>query len=147
MANLALEIISQIFGYSQMGLWLIGMAMCLIECVVQKTSSGLAYDYMLLNAFGFFAMAFQDQYGFWSEEASYHSEVHISDLFLSFIGNLFCTFGIVIIFAIPSSTPNTFSWMSMVPNLAAACWIYASFYLGTFDNVCVVCGICKALLS
>jgi len=65
----------------QLSLWLIGMAMCLVECVIKKTSSGLSFDYMLLNCFGFLCMAFQDQYGFWNTSASYHMEVHVSDLF------------------------------------------------------------------
>jgi hypothetical protein len=45
--------------------------------------------------------------------------VHVSDLLLSFIGNLFCTFGIIIVFMIPSNLPNKFTWMSYVPNGAA----------------------------
>jgi hypothetical protein len=118
MGGIFLEVISQIFGYGQMSLWLIGMSLCLIEPVRAFTSAGLSFDYMLLNAFGFFCMAFQDQFGFWAT-ASYSAEVHVSDLLLSFIGNLFCTFGIVIIFLIPSKYPNQISWMSMLPNGSA----------------------------
>jgi len=113
--------------------------------VLEFTSAGLSFDYMLLNAFGFFCMAFQDQFGFWAQ-ASYSAEVHVSDLLLSFIGNLFCTFGIVIIFMIPSSIPNKVTWMSMVPNGAALILIIVwSLVYGDLDQTCRCAGMVKAI--
>ena len=123
--------------------------------MLEFTSAGLSFDYMLLNAFGFFCMAFQDQFGFWAQ-ASYSAEVHVSDLLLSFIGNLFCTFGIVIIFMIPSSIPNKVTWMSMVPNGAAlskfllvlkklVLIIVWSLVYGDLDQTCRCAGMVKAI--
>lgn len=147
MANILLKILSNIFGYSQMMLWIIGMSLGLYECIKKKTSSGLAIDYLLLNAFGFMCMAYQDQFGFWYENASYHMEVHISDLFLSLIGNLFSTFGTAIIFLLPSKSKNVITWMSIVPITIAGGTICVLAGLYGIDTMCVTCGLSKAILS
>lgn len=115
----------------------------------------MGLDYILLNAFGFVCMAFQDQFGFWNPEASYSAEVHVSDLLLSLIGNIFCTFGIVIVFMIPSNLPNKVTWMSWVPNGAALSKyffikkivliiVWAIVYQD-MDQVCRCAGMVKAI--
>ena len=59
-------------------------------------------------------------YGFWDAKSSYHSEVHISDLCLSFYFNFFSAVGFVIVHMIPSDMENRHSWMSIVPSAGAA---------------------------
>ena len=99
-------------------------------------------------------MAFQDQYGFWNSNASYHSEVHISDLLLSFIGNLFCTFGYIIIISVPCTDgkgqpkKNNMTWQSMIPNtISIIVLLIFSFSMMNIDNTCQLAGMIKAILS
>jgi hypothetical protein len=70
---------------------------------------------MCNNLVGFTLMAFQDIYGFFGG-ASYSSEVHISDVILSFCGMNFGFLGMVIVCLIPSETSNNLTIMSKVPN-------------------------------
>ena len=60
-------------------------------------------------------MAFQDVYGFFGN-SSYSTEVHISDVILSFCGMNFGFIGTVIVFLIPSETRNELTMLSKVPN-------------------------------
>lgn len=147
MANIFLVILTNIFGYLQLALWTIGMSLAIYECILRKTSSGLSIDYLLLNAFGFVCMAYQDHYGFWNDYSSYHSEVHVSDLFLSLVGNLFSTFGLVIVFLLPSKSKNVVTIMSSVPMIIAVFLISAFGAFYGFDLQCVICGLIKAFLS
>lgn len=147
MASWYLELISNIFGCTQMALWTTGMSFAIIECIKQKTSSGLSIDYILLNQFGFICMALQDQFGFWVENSSYHMEVHITDQMLSLIGCLFSTFGCVINMTLPSKGKNRVSWISLLPNGIALVIIVIVFSSNSMDNTMVTAGLAKAILS
>lgn len=114
-----LEVLSQLCGYTQMFFWVFGMVVIPYECIKIKSSRGLSKDFMMNQLVGFSLMAFQDMFGFFYPWASYHSEVHISDLILSGCGTIFGYFGTLIVFMIPSDVPNDFSLVSKVINSAA----------------------------
>lgn len=141
------EILSQLCGYSQMVLWCWGMIVIPYECIKIKSSRGLSKDFMLNNAIGFTFMAFQDMFGFFSQNASYASEVHISDILLSFCGCGFGYLGSVIVFLIPSEVPNNITWLSIVPNtIAIALYIGWWSFFGD-QAAAILAGSNKAVLS
>ena len=145
--SITLEVISQICGYSQMFFWCWGMFVIPYECIRIKSSRGLSKDFMLNNLIGFTLMAFQDNYGFFSMNASYASEVHISDVLLSFCGCLFGYMGTVIVFLIPSEVPNNVSWFSIIPNSVSLVMFFAWWGIFGVNSAAVLAGSAKACLS
>jgi len=114
-----LYIISQLCGYTQMFFWCFGMVVIPYECIKIKSSKGLSKDFMINDLVGFSLMAFQDMFGFFYYNASYRSEVHISDLILSLCGCFFGYLGSLIVFLIPSDFPNDLSYISKIVNISA----------------------------
>lgn len=147
----ALTIISNIFGYSQLAIWMIGMSLCVIECFRKKTSSGVAKDYIALLMMGFCCMAIQDQFGFWNPKSSYSSEIHISDQIISFIGCLFSSVMMVIVFGMPQSEgkeKNVYTWMTYAPiSICLVAIVIYSIYIQDLDNICIAFGQVKSILS
>lgn len=129
-----------------MSFWVIGMIVIPYECIRLNNSGGLSKDYLFLNLVGFFLMAFQDVWGFFGS-ASYSSEVHISDIVLSFSGVNFGATGLIIVHLIKSYTINTYTLFSIFPNtVSIVVWIFVVSKFG-IDEGAVCAGTLKAILS
>lgn len=84
-------------------------------------------------------------YGFWDAKSSYHSEVHISDLCLSFYCNAFSAVGFVIVHMIPSDMENRYSWMSIVPSTGSAIVLIACTIIN--QDVEIFCKYCNSIVA
>ena len=127
--------------------WCWGMVLFPFECIKIKSSRGLSKDFMFNNLIGFTLMAFQDMYGFLYSGASYGSEIHISDVILSFCGAHFGYIGTIIVYVIPTDVPNNLTWMSKVPSTISVILFIVWWCVFGSEGAAITGGTCKAILS
>jgi predicted small integral membrane protein len=151
MTHLTLTILSLCLGYTQAGMYVFGMGCILWEIISKMTSSGLSKDFLILQLFGFSYMAFQDQFGFWAPESSYSTEVHVSDLCISFIGLTWICLCMAAVHVVPqdqNNKNNTWTWMGWAPCAASVLTIVIVILTGgELDSTCIVMGTLKSAFS
>ena len=145
----SLTIVSLCFGYAQTVMWVSAMIFYTWIPISVLSSNGLAIDFVILNAGGYFLLGLQDSYGTWFSGASYHYDVHISDMIISCCGLFYGTANLCSIYLLPRSTPKR---MSVVLGIIPLTCMYlgAIFVAVTFqdfDYTMKTCGTIKGIES
>ena len=135
-------------GYTQAIIWIFGMGFILRETLKCKSSKGLSPDYILINYMGFLFFIFQDIYGYCSPYSTYSAEVHIPDLIISFVGNIFTNLGMVIICTMPGRPEKIFSNKVIIIWIIMICIVGAvAISTKNLNSTMITAGTCKGYLS